>query len=82
VGANLIELFRELRGKEKPLRKVERRAAKFYIKARLARLFPEVANDPEALEALYQTLDLEARPGCGPGGATAFEVILPEGFQP
>jgi hypothetical protein len=82
MGTNLIELFRELRGRERPLRKIERRAAKYWVKARLARLFPEVANDPEALEALYQALDLEARPGCGPGGATAFEVILPDGFHP
>lgn len=82
MGTNLRELFRELRGKEKPLRKMERRAAKYWVKSRLARIFPEVANDPVALEELYQTLDLEARPGCGSGGSTAFEVILPDGFNP
>jgi hypothetical protein len=82
MGSKLIELFRELRGRERPLRKVERRAAKYWVKSRLARIFPEVANDPEALEELYQALDLEARPGCGPGGSMAFEVILPEGFHP
>jgi hypothetical protein len=80
MGNLLLEMFRELRGREKPLRKVERRQAKFYIKNRLRRLFPELAQDDKALEELYQSLDLEARPGLGPGGATSFEVIIPDRY--
>lgn len=82
MGLLLSDLFREMRKKEKPLHKVERRAAKHWIKQRLLRLFPELREDPQALEDLYQALDLEARPGCGPGGAMAFEIILPEKYKP
>jgi hypothetical protein len=82
MGLLLTDLFREMRKKEKPLHRVERRAAKHWIKQRLLRLFPELHGDPQALEELYQALDLEARPGCGPGGAIAFEVIIPDQYQP
>jgi hypothetical protein len=82
MGLLLKELFRDMRKKEKPLHRVEKRAAKHWIKRRLLRLFPELQNDPQGLEDLYQALDLEARPGCGPGGAMAFEVIIPEQYSP
>ena len=80
MGMLLIEFFRSRLAPEPPLHKTERRAAKYWVKNRLARLFPELRNDPAALEALYQSLDLEARPGCGKGGSTAFELIFPEKY--
>jgi hypothetical protein len=47
------------------------------VKKRLVHIFPELRNDPEALERAYRELDLEPRHGIGRGGATVFEAILP-----
>ncbi len=78
MGMLLIDFFRSKLGAEPSLRKSDKKAVKHWVKNRLAHLFPELRNDPEAIEELYQALDLEARPGCGKGGTTAFELIFPE----
>ncbi|MBV9657711.1 MAG: hypothetical protein JO295_06335 [Verrucomicrobia bacterium] len=44
-----------------PLRAIDLRAAKEFIKRRLAALYPELQGDAEALERVYRELDLEAR---------------------
>ncbi len=60
--ANLItRLFQRITDSEPPLHPVERRLSKEYVKKRLAKLFPELKNDPEALEKAYQSLKLSAR---------------------
>ncbi len=77
MGNGIIEFFkRKLQG-EQPLHPIDRRAAKHYVKQRLAHIFPELRNDPEALERAYRELDLEPHHGAGEGGATVFEAILP-----
>lgn len=63
---------------EKPLHPVERRVAKRWIKARLARIFPELRDNPAALEKVYRELSMEPRQGVGKGGGTLFEVTIPE----
>ncbi|MCX7713919.1 MAG: hypothetical protein N2035_09725 [Chthoniobacterales bacterium] len=63
------------------LNRVERLAAKRWVKERLVRMFPELRNDPQALEELYRGLSLEPRPGIGKGGAPVFVVVLPEKFE-
>ncbi|MGC1481060.1 MAG: hypothetical protein WA771_11185 [Chthoniobacterales bacterium] len=74
--SSFVEFFKsKLRG-EKPLHPIDRRAAKFYVKQRLAHIFPELRNDPEALERAYQELDIRPREGAGEGGATLFETVF------
>ncbi len=77
MAAGIIEFFkRKLQG-EPQLHPIDRRAAKHWVKQRLVHIFPELRNDPEALEKAYRELDLEARVGAGEGGATVFEAVLP-----
>jgi hypothetical protein len=77
MGHGIIEFFKRALHGEKPLHPIDRRAAKHYVKQRLAHIFPELRNDPEALERAYHELNLEPRYGAGEGGATVFEAILP-----
>jgi len=52
--------------------------AKRWIKQRLMVVFPELRNNPRALEAAYHALNLEPRPGQEEGDAeTVFEMTLP-----
>jgi len=72
--------FRERFAGELPLRPQDWRAARFWVRVRLQRLFPELKEDPVALDVLYETLDLEPRPGLGKGGAVMYEIVLPEKY--
>lgn len=63
---------------EKPVHPVERLMAKRWVKERLKRLFPELANNPEELEKAYQQLGIEPIAGAGSGGETVFEITLPD----
>jgi len=57
---------------------VENGMARRWIKQRLAAVFPELRNNPAALERAYQTLGLEPRAGHGEGEAeTVFELRMP-----
>ena len=52
--------------------------ARRWIKQRLIAVFPELRNNPVALERAYQTLGLEARQGSAPDeAATVFEMSIP-----
>jgi len=52
--------------------------ARRWIKQRLIAVFPELRNNPKALERAYQTLGLEARAGSETGeGETVFEMNIP-----
>lgn len=66
---------------EEKLHRLERQAAKRWVKHRLLKMFPELQKDPKALEELYRGLSLEPRPGVGRGGTTAFEIVLPEKYR-
>lgn len=60
------------------LHPVDRRMAKHWIKQRLVVVFPHLRNNPKALEAAYQSLSLEPRPGSEEGDADAvFEMKSP-----
>jgi hypothetical protein len=77
---NLMSIFELIRQKlhgDPPLLPVERRLAKRWVKERLKRMYPELRDDPEALEQAYRSLDMQARTGIGKGGATMFEILLP-----
>lgn len=57
---------------------VEHGMARRWIKQRLIAVFPELRNNPKALEQAYRTLNLEPRLGQGPDEAqTVFELRVP-----
>ena len=54
--------------------------AKRWIKQRLVVVYPELRNNPAALERAYRSLGLEPRPGQEEGdGDTVFEMNIPDG---
>ena len=57
---------------------VENGMARRWIKQRLTAVFPELRNNPAALERAYPTLGLEPRAGHGEDEAeTVFELRMP-----
>ena len=53
--------------------------ARHWIKQRLVAVFPELRNNPGALERAYRTLSLEPKAGTEAGDLdTVFELSLPE----
>ena len=74
-----LSLFRRALGKVPPVHPIDRRMAKRWVKARLLAVYPELRDDPKALEAAYQALSLEPKAGRAEGEAhTYFEVVLPD----
>jgi hypothetical protein len=60
---------------DQPAHPVESKMAKYHIKRRLARLFPELRNNPRALEEAYQALSLEPCEAADPNDpVSAYEV--------
>ncbi len=81
MSRSIFEFLRQqLRG-EPPVHPMDRRLAKRFVKERLKRLYPELRLDPAALERAYQQLGLEPHEGSGKGGATVFEITLPEDLR-
>lgn len=74
---NILEFLKSRLGGEPPLHPIERRLARRWVKERLKRMFPELRDDPKALEEAYRALSLEPHEGSGKGGATLFEIVLP-----
>jgi len=74
---NIFEFIKSRLQGEEPLRPLERVLAKRWVKERLKSMYPELRQDPRALEAMYQSLSLEPREGSGKGGAVLFEIVLP-----
>lgn len=75
-----MNIFSFLKAKlhgEPPVHPVERMMAKRWVKERLKRMYPELRQDPKALEEVYQSLTLEPRMGIGKGGGLMFEISLP-----
>lgn len=74
----IFEYLRQHLGGEPPLNPLDRKMAKRWVKERLKRMYPELRLDPVALERAYQELSLEPIEGSGKGGATLFEIHVPE----
>lgn len=53
---------------------VDRGLAKRWIKQRLVAVYPELRNNPKALEEAYRALSLEPRPGEPGDNETVFEI--------
>lgn len=78
MNSPLMQFFKRALGREPALHPVERGLAKQWIKKRLAAVFPELRNNPVALEKAYRELSLEPRLGTKEGdAATYFEMSAP-----
>jgi len=80
MAGTIIEFFRSKLAalqSPPPLLPIERAMAKRWVKERLKRMYPDLRNDPRALEAAYRALSLEPRAGQGEGGETLFDLTLP-----
>jgi hypothetical protein len=78
MKSGLFQLIKRAFFREPELHPVERGMARRWIKQRLVTVFPELRNNPAALERAYQTLGLEPRAGSEAGDAeTVFEMTIP-----
>jgi len=74
-----MSLFQRALKKAPPIHPVEQRLAKQWIKTRLLAIYPELRNNPNALETAYHALDLQPRAGTEPGDPHSyFDITLPE----
>lgn len=79
----LFQIIKRTFAREPKLHPVEHGMAKRWIKQRLVVVFPELRNNPRALERAYQSLGLAPRQGDEEGESdTVFEVSLPTGREP
>jgi hypothetical protein len=73
-----IQFLKRAFHSEPKLHPVENRMAKRWIKPRLIAVFPELRNNPPALEEAYRTLNLEPRLGTGEGeNGAVFHLTIP-----
>lgn len=77
MSAGFWDFFRCSLIGEPPVHPIDRRIAKRWVKERLKRVFPELRNDPAALERAYGELGLEPIEGAGKGGATVYKISVP-----
>ncbi len=78
MNSPLMQFFKRALGREPALHPIDRGLAKRWIKQRLVRVFPELRDDPKALEAAYHALSLEPKLGTEEGDAgTYFEMNWP-----
>lgn len=77
IGKFFARAFHTLTG-DPPIHPIDRRLAKEWIKKRLMVVFPELRDNPRALDQAYRELNLEPRPGGGPDEPeTVFEMTVP-----
>lgn len=75
---SVLQFIKRAFTREPELHPVERGMARRWIKQRLVTVFPELRNNPVALERAYQTLGLEPRAGSGPDEAeTVYQMSIP-----
>lgn len=75
----LYHLIKRAFGIREPLHPIDQQLAKRWIKQRLVIVFPELRNNPDALERAYQGLDLAPREGEGEDEYdTVFEMSIPD----
>lgn len=78
MNSPLMQFFVRALKREPKLHPIDRGMAKHWIKKRLLVVFPELRNNPQALEQAYRDLSLEPRLGTEEGDAgTYFEMTLP-----
>jgi len=78
MPTGLLSLIKRAFRSQPAMHPVEDGMARRWIKQRLVAVFPELRNNPAALEHAYQTLGLEPRAGQGGDEAeTVFELRFP-----
>lgn len=77
MQTGLLDFFKRKLRREETLHPLDRGLARQWVKKRLAAVFPELRDDPVALERAYRALSLEPRLGSEPGDAGVyFEIKL------
>ena len=80
MKSGLLQFIKRAFTTQPELHPVERGMARQWIKQRLVAVFPELRNNPKALENAYRTLSLEPRAGTQAGDLdTVFEMSIPDG---
>jgi hypothetical protein len=78
MNSPLMQFFMKALGREPALHPIDAGLAKQWVKKRLVLVYPELKDDPKALEAAYRSLSLEPRLGTEEGDAgVVFEMTLP-----
>lgn len=78
MKSGLLQFIKRAFASEPAIHPVDRGLARRWIKQRLVAVFPELRNNPQALDRAYQTLSLEPRAGSEAGGCeTVFELSIP-----
>jgi hypothetical protein len=78
MQSRLLQYIKRAFSREPELHPVEQGMARQWIKQRLVVVFPELRNNPKALERAYRTLSLEPRNGSDSGDRdTVFEMSVP-----
>ena len=78
MTTGLLQFIKRAFTSEPELHPVDRGLARQWIKQRLVAVFPELRNNPAALERAYRTLSLEPRAGTQSGdNDTVFELQVP-----
>ena len=78
MNTGFFQLIKKAFGIEPKLHPIDHQIAKRWTKQRLLVVFPELRNNPDALERAYRSLDLTARAGDEEGETgTVFEVTAP-----
>ena len=75
----LFESIKRAFSREPKIHPIDAGMAKRWIKQRLVVVFPELRNNPRALEKAYQSLGLTPREGTEEGDLeTVFEMSMPD----
>jgi hypothetical protein len=78
MKSGLLQFIKRAFSREPELHPVERGMARRWIKQRLVTVFPELRNNPVALERAYRTLGLEAQAGDEAAGSEmVFQMSIP-----
>jgi hypothetical protein len=78
MKSGLLQFIKRAFSREPELHPVERGMARRWIKQRLVTVFPELRNNPVALERAYRSLGIEAQSGDETGGTEmVFQMSIP-----
>jgi hypothetical protein len=80
MKSGLLQFIKRAFARDTDVHPVEQGMARRYVKQRLVAVFPQLRNNPTALDRAYQTLGLTAREGAEDGEAgIVYEMQLPFG---
>jgi len=79
MKSGLFQFIKRAFSSQPEVHPIERGMARRWTKQRLVTVFPQLRNNPAALESAYRALGLHARQGEEAGEAdTVFELTAPE----